>query len=182
MKKLYFVEQGITEQCYYSLANLECILCNPEQSLTIQYQGERQYDLTLNNFFNHQWILRICPDFCDQIYSSCGDPTSTAILGATNTGDATTFCESINMQGFVADQNNVTGIFFGSSLLVSQFDCYEGASSAVVKGEVGKCLTPYTEAAANFQQYYYILTHQNTSPVLKVGFLLTLAFFLIIWI
>ena len=153
-------------------------MCNPEQSLTIQYQGERVVG-DISNFFNHNWILRICQTFCNQIYSTCKDPTDAAILGASTTGDATAFCESINMQGFVANQYNVTGIFYGSQILVSQFDCFGGVDNSVIEANVGTCLTPYTQAAADFEAYY---ENQNEASVLNAGFILTALFFLTIWV
>mmetsp|Transcript_2989 Transcript_2989/g.3539 ORF Transcript_2989/g.3539 Transcript_2989/m.3539 type:complete len:255 (+) Transcript_2989:46-810(+) len=155
------VDRGVSEECYFSLADLECSACGPNQLSYIQWDGPADdddgYDDDDNDdadddedFFDQRYTFRLCPRFCDQVFSGCkGDAL---LLGADASGTATTFCESIQGSVLTADKNDVSGIFLNTNFVVSDFDCYAGAPIEDVEAGVGVCLDDFT--AVKFRPVY----------------------------
>merc|ERR1712000_45611 len=139
------VERGLSEECYFALSNLECSLCSPNQHEYITYGGPIDGDDTDDDFDNQRWIFRICTDFCHALYKKCKNPTDTALLAANNQGTEVDFCESISGESLVADDEGVTSIFGGATWVVSNFNCYQGSTEAIIQENTGVCLTDYNE-------------------------------------
>ena len=127
------------------LANLECSLCSPQQEEYITYGGHIDNDDTDDDFDNQRYVFRICTGFCHDLWRRCSNPTDARILGANADSTETEFCETINGDNLVADEDGVSSIFGGATWVVSQFDCYQGVSTSDISNNSGVCLIPHDE-------------------------------------
>jgi len=170
------VLRGISEQCYYSLANLECIACDPNQTIVLQSDGlipNGNSTILIDQIFT----VRLCTSLCKDIYSSCSDANSTAALGVTDSSNYLSFCETINGTYLTSNTNDVTAIFYSANFLVSDFDCYGGVAKSEIESDVGICLFSYTDCLIPEPIIYVNL---NDSPSMSFSVLLFFAALLFI--
>jgi len=159
------VAQGLSEQCYLQLANLECSLCAPDQTSFIYYAGTIDGDDTDQAFDNQKWYIRICASFCDSIYSACSNPEDTLLLGTTNAGTSRNFCENMNGNTLENSDEYLTSIFGGAQFVVSEFSCFAGSPQADVNAAVGVCLTSHDNLLVEIDA----LTPSSSGNQLLVG-------------
>ena len=138
------VLNGIDEECYISLANLECIVCDPTQTISMQPQGIVEGGKE-SNLEDQIFTLRICSTLAKQIFSACNDASSIAALGATATTSYIEFVESINGTFLTANKGEVSSVFYSAEFLVTDFDCYYGVFPTIIENDVGVCLSTYND-------------------------------------
>jgi len=138
-------QEGLSQQCYYQVANLICAFCSPDQADFITFTG--LLDKNDNSLFgNRGYTMRICSDYCSDLARACNNPSDAAILGATYSPlNSALFCESIKSKTLVDDKDKVSGIWEAVIFRVSDFNCFEAVSVQSVKSEVGVCLVPYED-------------------------------------
>eukprot|EP00011_Vannellida_sp_DIVA3-517-6-12_P006264 CAMPEP_0114605780 /NCGR_PEP_ID=MMETSP0168-20121206/1229_1 /TAXON_ID=95228 ORGANISM="Vannella sp., Strain DIVA3 517/6/12" /NCGR_SAMPLE_ID=MMETSP0168 /ASSEMBLY_ACC=CAM_ASM_000044 /LENGTH=254 /DNA_ID=CAMNT_0001816637 /DNA_START=63 /DNA_END=827 /DNA_ORIENTATION=+ len=176
------VDRGVSEECYFALADLECSACGPNQLSYIQWDGPADDDDDDDDddnddadddedFFDQRYTFRLCPAFCNQVFAGC--EADAAILGADASGTATHFCESIQGSVLVADKEDVSGIFLNTNFVVSNFDCYEGAPIEGVEAGVGVCLDDFT--AVKFRPIYESSSSSAASTIAITSVLIVAA-------
>ena len=139
------VQNGISQGCYISLANLECIVCDPTQTLTMQPDGVIDGGKA-SNLEDQIYTMRICSTLAKQIYSSCSDSQSVAALGVTKIDNYIDFVQTINGQNLTTSADQLSAVFYSAQFLVSDFDCYYGEVPSIIENSyVGTCLLSYED-------------------------------------
>ena len=164
------VQAGISSECYYSLANLECIACDPNQTIVMQPDGTVE-DGSSTVLIDQIFTMRLCTELCKDIYNSCSDASSAAALGVTSTSNYVEFCESIDGSLLTADTSDVTGIFYSANFLVTEFDCYAGVPKSDIESDVGVCLNSFEDCLIP-SNTSYINYYVNDSSSLSFSLLL----------
>jgi len=166
---------GISQQCYYALANLECIACDPTQTVTMEPSGTIEggnSQVLIDQIFT----MRLCTSLCTEIFNACKDDSSAAALGATVSGsNYVEFCESIDGSFLTYSKTDVTSIFYSAKFLVSDFDCFGGVSLDVIESDVGVCLDSYEDSLIP-EEIIYVFGSASTTTISILLLIISLLF------
>ena len=57
--------RGLSDDCYYALANLFCFWCDPDTNAFVAPPKQEYYNVIS--------LVYLCPAFCDEIFFKCYD-------------------------------------------------------------------------------------------------------------
>lgn len=137
--------KGVSQGCYEQLANLICAFCAPGSTNFLTFTGLS--GKPNNNPFDYRsYTMRLCLNYCDELASSCNNPSDAAILGAVYApSNPTVFCESINSKALVNNRAKTSGLWENVIVRVSQFDCFDAVPINQVQQQEGVCLVSYAD-------------------------------------
>ena len=172
------VSQGLSRNCYFQLANLECSLCSPDQEDYITYGGSSG-----NDFDDQRWIIRICENFCTNLFNACANDNDAHLLQVNaRSVSHTDFCEGINGQALANSDDLASSIFGGAHFVVSEFTCYQGVSASTIQQNVGVCLTSHADLRTAEPRPVFVIRDSASAAGALVSSLVLLMSVLALWL